>query len=104
MRVAADQLLGHLLGDVAQRARSALLEQQREELDLEEDVPELIGELGVIAAVGRIGQLVGLLDGVGHDRALILLAVPGTFDTELAGDRVEPLQRCGGIGLRALAG
>src|SRR4051794_29877525 len=38
VRVAADELLAHVLGDLRQRAGAALLEQEREEVDLEEDV------------------------------------------------------------------
>jgi hypothetical protein len=75
----ADQLLGDPLGDRAQVAGAALLEQQREEDDLEEDVAELVEQLGVVAAGGGVGELVGLLDGVRDDRALVLLAVPGAF-------------------------
>ena len=61
----ADQLLGDLLGNLFQRTGAALLEQQRQEVDLEEDVAELVLELGVVAAVGGLGELVRLLDGVG---------------------------------------
>ena len=80
VRVPADQLLAHVLGDLGQRAAAALLEQQREEVDLEEDVAELVEQLGVVAGVGRRGELVGLLDGVRDDRALVLLAVPRALD------------------------
>jgi hypothetical protein len=65
-----------VLGHLGHVARAALLEQQRQEVDLEENVAELVGELGVVAALGGVGQLVGLLDGVRDDRALVLLAVP----------------------------
>ena len=68
-----------MLGDVGQRAGAALLEQQRQEVDLEEDVAELVEQLGVVAALGGRGQLVGLLDRVRDDRALVLLAVPGAL-------------------------
>ena len=76
VRVAADQLLGDVPGDLGQVAGAALLEQQRQEVDLEQDVAELVEQLGVVAAVGGVGQLVGLLDRVRDDRALVLLAVP----------------------------
>ena len=49
VRVPADQLLAAVLGDLGQRAAAALLEQQREEVDLEEDVAELVEQLGVVA-------------------------------------------------------
>ena len=71
----------------------ALLEQQREEVDLEQHVAELVQQLRVVTRVRRVGQLVGLLDGVGDDAALVLLAVPGTLAPQAAGDRVELEQR-----------
>ena len=95
--MAADQLLGDRLGDLGERARVALLEQQREEDDLEEDVAELVAQLLVVAARGRVGELVGLLDRVRDDRALVLLAVPGALAPQPAGDPVEALERLGGV-------
>ena len=80
VRVAADQLLAAVLGDLGQRPAAALLEQQRQEVDLEEDVAELVEQLGVVAGVRRGGELVGLLDRVRDDRALVLLAVPRALD------------------------
>src|SRR4051794_12384945 len=73
VRVAADELLADVLGDVGQRAGAALLEQQRQEVNLEQDVAELVQELGVVAPVRCVGQLVGLFEGVRDDRALVLL-------------------------------
>ena len=100
VRVAPDQLLAHVLGDVGQRARPALLEQQRQEVDLEEDVAELVEELGVVARMGGGGQLVGLLHRVRDDRALVLLAVPRALHAQAAGERVEALnRRCGVLGV-----
>ena len=45
--------------------------------DLEEEVAELVAERGHVAAGDGVGDLVGLLDGVGRDRGEILLDVPG---------------------------
>jgi len=87
--MAADQLLADVLGDVGHRARPPLLEQQREEVDLEEHVAELVAQLGVVAAMGGVGQLVGLLDGVRDDRPLVLLAVPRAFPPQAARQLVE---------------
>jgi len=86
----ADQLLLAVLGDRSEVASASLLEQEREEVDLEEDVAELVEEPAVVAALGGVGQLIGLLDSVGNDRALVLLAVPGAFAPQAAGDLVEP--------------
>ena len=103
MRVAADQLLAAVLGDLGERAAAALLEQQREEVDLEEHVAELVEQLGVVAGVRGGRQLVGLLDRVRHDRALVLLAVPRALHAQAAGERVEALnRRCGVLGVAQL--
>ena len=91
MRVAADQLLGQLLGDLVERTLAALLEQQRQEDDLKEDVAELVAQLRVVALGGGVGELVCLLDRVRDDRALVLLAVPGALPPQPAGDLVETL-------------
>src|SRR5215212_2980626 len=93
MRVAPDQLPAAVLCDVGQRARAALLQQQREEVDLEEHVAELVEQLRVVAPMRRRGELVGLLDGVRDDRALVLLAVPRALDPQAAREGVEAPQR-----------
>src|SRR5215208_559652 len=93
VRVPAHELRVDVRGDVAQRPLSALLEQQGEEVDLEEDVAELVEQLGVIARVRRRGQLVGLLDGVRDDRALVLLAVPRALLAQAPREGVEAPQR-----------
>src|SRR5690349_23650717 len=89
----ADQLLGHLSRHALQRALVALLEQQREKDHLEEDVAELVAQLLVIAQLRGLCQLVGLLNGVRHDRALVLLTVPGALASQSTGDLVEALER-----------
>ncbi|MEJ7718696.1 MAG: hypothetical protein WKF31_12300 [Thermoleophilaceae bacterium] len=81
MRMAAYELLATALGHRRKVAGPALLEQESQEVDLEEHVAELVHELLVVARVGGVGQLVGLLDRVGHDRALVLLAVPRALAT-----------------------
>jgi hypothetical protein len=88
----ADQLLPAMLGHLGQAPLAALLEQQGQEVDLEEHVAQLVEQLRVIARVGRVRQLVGLLDRVRHDRALVLLPVPGALPAEPARDLVEPLE------------
>ena len=62
-------------------------------MDLEQHVAELVDELGVVAAARGVGQLIGLLDRVRNDRALVLLAVPGAFAAQPAGDLVEAAER-----------
>ena len=90
VRMAADQLLAAVLGDHGEVAGAALLEQQREEVHLKQHVAELVAQLCVVAGVGRVGELVGLLDGVRHDRALVLLTVPRALDAQAARERVQP--------------
>ena len=70
-------------------------------MDLEEDVAELVEQLGVVAGVRRRGELVGLLDRVRDDRALVLLAVPGALAAEPAGELVEGRDRRGYVLRRA---
>ena len=93
VRVAADQLLGAVVGDRGEVAGAALLEQQREEVHLEEHVAELVEQLRVVAAVRRVGELVGLVDGVGDDRALVLLAVPRAVAAQPPRQLVQPPDR-----------
>jgi hypothetical protein len=73
-------------------------------VDLEEDVAELVEQLGVVALVGRAGQLVGLLDGVRDDRALVLLPVPWAVAPQAPGQGVEARDRGGDVGLGGLGG
>ena len=62
---------------------SPLLEQQRQEVDLEEQITELAAELGIVAGDRRVGDLVGLLERVRDDRQRRLLPIPGAVATEL---------------------
>ena len=88
-----------MVGDLREVAGAALLEQQREEVHLEEHVAQLVEQLGVVAGVGGVGELVGLLDGVRDDRALVLLAVPRALAAQAARQRVEAGDRGGDVGL-----
>jgi hypothetical protein len=76
--MAPHELLVHAAGHLRQVARSSLLEQEREEVDLEEQVAKLVEQLGVVVGERGIRNLVRLLDGVRDDRARVLLAVPRT--------------------------
>ena len=76
--MATDELLVNPARYLRKVSLPALLEQQREEVHLEEEVAELVEELGVVVSERRFGDLVGLLDRMGNDRARRLRAVPGT--------------------------
>ena len=93
MWMAPDQLGAAVLGHRGKAPRATLLEQQGEEVDLEEHVAELVEQLGVVAGVRCVGELVGLLDGVRDDRALVLLTVPRALLAEATRDLVQPPQR-----------
>src|SRR5947208_1274183 len=93
MRVTSDELVVHTAGNLLQ-PRPALLGQEKgQKVDLEEEVPELVGELRIVTRDRGVRHLVGLLDGVGDDRPLGLLAVPGTVTPEPLGQRLEVDQR-----------
>ena len=62
VRMAADQLLGAVIGHGGQIAGAALLEQHGEEVHLKQHVAELVHELGVVAGVRGVGELIRLLD------------------------------------------
>ena len=93
MRVAPDQLFAAVIGYLAEVAYAALFEQQGKEVDLEQNIAELIDERCVIARVGRVGQLVGLLDGVRDDCSCGLLTIPRTLKPQLAGQLIETAER-----------
>jgi len=77
MRMADDELVANPPGDRGEVAVSLLLEQQREEVRLKEEVAELVFQLGRITGECGIRDLVRLFDRVWNDRAQRLLAVPG---------------------------
>jgi hypothetical protein len=74
---------------------ATLVEQQREEVDLEEQVAELVEQLRVVARKRGVRDLVRLLDRVRDDRPLGLLAVPRALAAQLLRERLELEQRRG---------
>ena len=73
------ELVVHRAGDAVEVPVSLLLEQQRQEVHLEEQVAELVVELRRVVRERGVGDLVGLFDGVRDDRASGLLAIPGAL-------------------------
>src|SRR5439155_7159316 len=93
MRMAGDQLRVDPASDALEVTLPAFGQEQREEIDLEEEVAELVEQLGVVALLGRVGHLVSLLDRVRHDRAGRLLAIPGAIPPQPLGELLELEQR-----------
>jgi len=79
--------------NVLQVAFAPLGQEQREEVDLEEEVAQLVAQLLVVAALGGVRDLVGLLDRVWDDRPRSLLAVPRTVAPQPLGQLLELEQR-----------
>ena len=90
VRVASDELVVAAPGDGCEVAGALLFEQKGEKVGLEEEIAELVLELRSVAGVGGVGDLVGLLDGVGDDRPCRLLPVPGAIAPEALGQALEP--------------
>jgi hypothetical protein len=76
MRVSADELRVHAARNLREIAGAAFLEQQREKIDLKEQVAELVEQLRVVSRERGVGDLVRLLDRVRDDRLRGLLAIP----------------------------
>jgi hypothetical protein len=74
--VPAHELRVDAARDLREIAGSALRQQKREEVDLEEQVAELVDQLRVVGRERGVGDLVCLLDGVRDDRLRGLLAIP----------------------------
>src|SRR5439155_2803604 len=89
------ELLVHRARHRLEIPRALLLEQQRQEVDLEQQVAELVDELRVVATECRVGDLVRLLDGMRDDRLRRLLAVPRAVAAQLFGEGLEFDQRLG---------
>ena len=66
----------HAARHLRQVAGATLLEQEREEVDLEQQVAELVEQLLVVAGERGVGDLVRLFDGVRNDGGRGLLAIP----------------------------
>src|SRR3989304_9998489 len=67
VRMPANELLGKRLDDVAEIESAFLFGHAGVEHDLEQEVAELVLEVGAVAACDRVGNLIGFLDGVGRD-------------------------------------
>jgi hypothetical protein len=80
-------------GDRLQPAAALLFEQEREEIGLEEEIPELVLELGAVCGDRRIGDLIRLFDRMRNDRSRRLLPVPGAIAPQALGQALELEER-----------
>ena len=76
MRMPARHLVADRRHHVGERERALLLRHPRMEHHLQQQVAELVLQIAQVAAVDRIGDFVGLLDGVGRDGREGLFDVP----------------------------
>ncbi len=93
VRMARDELRVRAAGHLLEIARPTLGQELCEEIGLEEQVAELVEQLRVVACEGGVGDLVGLLDRVRHDRLLRLRAVPRAVAAQALGQPLELDQR-----------
>jgi len=77
--VPAHELRVDTARDLREVAGATLLQQQREEIDLEQQIAELVEQLRVVGRKRGVGDLVRLLDRVRDDRLRRLLAIPRAF-------------------------
>jgi hypothetical protein len=89
MRVPADELHVNAARHVPEVAGTALLQQQREEVDLEEQVAQLVEQLRIVGRERGVGDLVGLLDRVRDDRLRRLLAIPRAVTAQSLRQRLK---------------
>ncbi len=79
----------HTARDLREVAGSPLRQQQREEVDLEEEITELVEQLRVVGGERGVGDLVRLLDGMRDDRLRRLLAIPRALATQPLRQRLK---------------
>ena len=77
MRMAADHLVVDRLGHVGEGEGASLLGHARMKDHLEQQVAQLLLQIAQVAALDGVGDLIGLLDGVGRDGGEGLFQVPG---------------------------
>ena len=93
VRMPPDELGVHCPSHLLEVALTLLLEQQGQEVDLEEQVAELVEQLCRISRARGVGDLVGLLHRVRHDRARCLLPVPGAVAAQPTRQCLKLLER-----------
>src|SRR2546423_3553436 len=93
VRMPGDELGVNCLGDTLEIAGVALLEEESEEVDLEQEVAELVEQLLVVVCERGIRDLVRLFDRVRDDRPRGLLTIPGAVTPQPLRQLLELEQR-----------
>ena len=76
MRMAANQLVGDVPGDVLEIERAAFLRQLTMENDLQQQIAKFLFQLVIVTGFDRVEQFIDFLHRVPPQRAMILLAIP----------------------------
>ena len=84
MRMPARHLVADRIDHVGERERALLLRHPRVEHHLQQQVAEFVLEVAHVAAIDRVGDFVGFLDGVRRDGREALLDVPRTAGLRIA--------------------
>ncbi len=92
MRMSANQFVIDGSDHVLERERTLLAGHLRVEDHLQQQVTELVLQVGEVAALDGLGHFVGFLDGVGRDTGEILLHVPRTAMLRIAQTRHDSEQ------------
>src|SRR6476619_5234004 len=87
--MASDELRDDDADRLLEVSNALLLEQQRQEDTLEQQVADLVEELCVVACDCGVADLVRLFDRMRDDRARCLLTIPGTLPTQPLGQLLE---------------
>ena len=101
MRMATFHLVGDRRGDIVKAEQAGLLGHPGVKGDLQQEVAELVFQRRHVAALDRVGDLVGFLDGIGRDGREILLDIPRAAAFGIAQprhDREQPVDRAGRFG------
>ena len=84
VRMAAHHLVADRSDDVGEGERALLLRHARMEHHLQQQVAQLVLQVAQVAAVDRIGDLVGLFDRVRRDAGEVLFDIPGATALRIA--------------------
>ena len=87
MGMAADQFVADRSGHVVEGEDLRLVGHLRMKHHLEQQIAQFVLEVVQIAALDRVGDLIGFLDRIGRDRTEILLQIPGAAGSRRAQGR-----------------